>query len=91
MSSDELHKKFGVTEDKLDEWAAEYEGASWDGMSFGQVVQGRPRISSEELRPITVKIPASRLAAMQLIAKKNGLSRSEFLRQAIDHEIIAMS
>jgi len=91
MSNDELNKKFGVTDEKLNDWAAEYESESWDGMSFGEIIQGRPRISSEELKPITVKIPASRVAAIQHITKKNGLSRSEFLRQAIDNEIIAMS
>ena len=91
MSNDTLHKKFGVTSKQLDEWAAEYEGESWDTMSFGQIIQGRPRISSEELKPITVKVPASRVAAIQNIARKNGLSRSEFLRQAIDNEIIALS
>ena len=91
MSNDELHKKFGVSSEQLDEWAAEYENESWDSMSFGQIVQGRPRISGEELKPITVKVPASRVAAIQRVASKNGLSRSAFLRQAIDNEIIALS
>jgi len=91
MSNDDLHKKFDVTGSRLDEWAAEYENASWDKMSFGQIVQGRPRLSNEDLKPITVKIPVSRVAAIQHIISKNGVSRSEFLRQAIDNEIIAQS
>jgi len=91
MSNKDLHKKFDVTEKQLDEWASEYESASWDKMSFGQIVQGRPRLSNEELKPITVKIPSSRVAAIQYITSKTGISRSEFLRQAIDNEIIAQS
>ena len=91
MNNDELNKKFEVSEEQLNEWAAEYESESWDKMSFGKIIQGRPRVSDEELKPITVKVPASRLAAMQYITSKNGISRSEFLRQAIDNEIIAMS
>jgi len=91
MSNDELYKKFGVTDENLNGWAAEYESRSWDDMSFGEIIQGRLRISSEELKPITVKIPASRIVAIQRITQKNGLSRSEFLRQAIDNEIIDMS
>jgi len=91
MNNDELHKKFGVTGEQLDEWAAEYEGEAWDNMRFGPITKGRPRISNEELKPITVKVPASRIAAIQSISHKNGLTQSEFLRQAIDNEIIAMS
>ena len=91
MSNDELHSKFGVTNEQLDTWAAEYESESWNKMVFGQIVQGRPRLCDEELKSITVKVPASRVAAIQNIASKNGLSRSEFLRQAIDNEIIALS
>ena len=91
MSSSELHKKFSVSAEQLDTWAAEYENASWEGMDFGQIVRGRPRISSEELKPITIKVPASRVAAIQHVADKNGISRSEFLRRAIDNEIIALS
>jgi len=91
MSNEELHKKFGVDAQQLDEWAAEYESASWEGMNFGKIIQGRPRISSEELKTITVKVPASRIAAIQNAANKSGMSRSEFLRQAIDNEIIAAS
>jgi len=91
MINEELHKKFGVTDEQLDEWALDYENASWDKMSFSKIIQGRPRLSNEDLKPITVKIPASRVAAIQYITSKTGISRSEFLRQAIDNEIIAQS
>jgi predicted DNA binding CopG/RHH family protein len=91
MKTEELHKKFGVTDEQLDTWAAEYENESWDGMSFGKIIQGRPRLYDEELKTITVKVPASRIAAIQNAASKNGMSRSEFVRQAIDNELVAVS
>jgi predicted DNA binding CopG/RHH family protein len=91
MKTEDLHKKFGVTDEQLDTWAAEYESESWDGMRFGKIIQGRPRIYDEELKTITVKVPVSRIAAIQNAIDKSGMSRSEFLRQAIDNELIAVS
>ncbi|MDR1088559.1 MAG: ribbon-helix-helix domain-containing protein [Coriobacteriales bacterium] len=91
MNKKELHTKFGVTDEQLDAWAAEYENESWDGLSFGTIIQGRPRIYNEELKTITVKVPVSRIAAIQHAASKNGMSRSEFVRQAIDNELMAAS
>jgi predicted DNA binding CopG/RHH family protein len=91
MRKEALHAKFGVTDEHLDKRAAEYEKESWDRMSFGKIVQGRPKIHDEELKTITVKVPVSRIAAIQNAANKNGMSRSEFLRQAIDNELMAVS
>jgi predicted DNA binding CopG/RHH family protein len=91
MNNEELHKKFGVTAEQLDARAAEYESKSWAGMGFGEIIQGRPRVFNEELRTLTVKVPASRIVAIQNAARKSGMSLSEFLRQAIDNELIAVS
>ncbi|MCL2654607.1 MAG: ribbon-helix-helix domain-containing protein [Coriobacteriia bacterium] len=91
MKNDELHKKFGVTDAQLDERAAEYESESWEGMEFGRIVQGRPKICDEELKPLTIKVPASRIAAIQESAARRGVSRSEFVRQAIDNELATAS
>lgn len=35
MNNDELHEKFGVTGERMDAWADEYEGADWSHMRFG--------------------------------------------------------
>ena len=91
MNNEELHKKFGVTADELDKRAAEYESTAWENMSFGEIIQGRPKLYDEELKTITVKVPASRVTAIQNVADKRGVSRSEFIRQAIDNELIALS
>ncbi len=89
MKNDELHKKFGVTPEYIEESAAEYESTSWSKMRFGEIIQGRPKISDEPLKTLTVKVPESRINAIKVAAAKKGLSRSDFLRQAIDNELIS--
>jgi len=91
MRKEDLYRKFGVDADYIEESAAEYESPSWEGMRFGTITQGRPRISDEPLCTLTVKVPESRISAIKNAAAKKGVSRSDFLRQAIDNELISMS
>ena len=89
MKDSGLHKKFNVRPEQLDSWAAEYESPNWDGISFGKIIQGRPRLCDEELKTLTAKVPASRIAAIQQASRKAGISKSEFVRQAIDSKLLA--
>ena len=89
MNRDELYKKFGVDSDYLEAGAAEYESPTWEKMQFGKITQGRPKISDEPLRTVTVKVPESRISAIARAAEKRGTSRSDFLRQAIDNELLS--
>lgn len=91
MSNEELRERFGVTADQLDAWADEYESADWSRMRFGEVINGRPRVSDEPLDSITVKIPRSRVMAMKRMQQETGVTRSEFVRRAIDHELMALA
>ncbi|WP_165171323.1 toxin-antitoxin system antitoxin subunit [Adlercreutzia sp. ZJ242] len=91
MSNEELRERFGVTAEQLDAWADEYESADWSHMRFGEVINGRPRVSDEPLDSITVKIPRSRTVAMKRVQQETGMTRSEFVRRAIDHELMALS
>lgn len=91
MNSEELEKKFGVTSEQLDDWAGEYESDDWSQMRFGEVIVGRPRISDEPLDSITVKIPHSRAVALKRVQKEKGITKSDFVRSAIDHELMAMA
>lgn len=90
MTNEQLHGKFGVTDEELESRAAEYEAADWSHMRFGQVVPGRPRVADEPLESITVKIPRSRAAAIGRLQLETGITRSEFVRRAIDDELMAM-
>lgn len=91
MSNDELHERFGVTGEQLDAWADEYENADWSQMRFGEVIKGRPKISDEPLDSITVRIPHSRIVAMSRVQKERGITKSEFVRDAIDNELMSMA
>lgn len=91
MNNDELHEKFDVTDDQLDVWASEYENPDWSHMRFGEIIIGRPRIADEPLESITVKIPHSRAVAMKRVQQEKGITKSDFVRQAIDHELMAMA
>lgn len=91
MTNEELHEKFGVTSEQLDAWADEYESADWSHMRFGAVTAGRPRITDEPLDSITVKIPHSRALALKRIQQERGITKSDFVRKAIDNELMAMS
>lgn len=91
MNDEELHGKFGVTSAQLDAWADEYESPDWSHMRFGEIATGRPRVSDEPLDSITVKIPHSRAVALRRVQQERGITRSEFVRMAIDNELMAMS
>ena len=86
-----LLEKFGVTDELLDAWAEEYESDDWSHMRFGEVVQGRPRVADEKVGTITVKVPESRLKAIERIMSETGITRSEFVRRAIDNELVAIA
>ena len=87
MSEEKILEKFGVTAGELDARAAEYESSDWSGMEFGPITPGRPRSYGEQLDTITVRIPHSRVLAMQQVGMESGISRSAFIRRAIDHEL----
>ena len=91
MNNEELRQKFGVTGEQLDKWAGEYENADWSHMRFGEIINGRPRMADEPLDSITVKVPHSRVVAMKRVQEETGITKSEFVRRAIDNELMAMS
>lgn len=91
MKSNDMHEKFGVSTEQLDAWADEHENADWSHMRFSEIANGRPRIADEPLDSITVKIPRSRIIAMRRMQQRTGMTRSEFVRQAIDHELMSLA
>ena len=91
MNNEELRQKFGVTGEQLDKWAGEYESVDWSHMRFGKIINGRPRMADEPFDSITVKVPHSRVVAMKKVQEETGITKSEFVRRAIDNELMAMS
>jgi hypothetical protein len=84
MNRQGINKKFGVTEEQLDGRAAEYENDTWDASGLGRIVMGRPSIANEEVRPVTFRMPLSKIVAVDKKAAERDETRSEFLRDAID-------
>ena len=78
-----------ITDDMLEEMAAEWEGGNWEG-SLYDVKAGRPQAFGEELKAVTFRLPASRLAALEAAAKRTGRSRSDLLRDAVDRELLTV-
>lgn len=83
MDREELNKTFGVTEEQLDDWAEEYENGTWDASTLGEVRRGRPSIADEDVKPVTFRLPSSQILAVDRRAEEKGITRSEFLRDAV--------
>lgn len=76
-----------ITDAMLDAMAEEYENGSWSG--HGKVALGRPRIYDEDMETVSFRIPKSRIAAVEAVAKRRGETKSEFFREAIDMALLA--
>jgi len=71
-----------VTDGMLDKWADTFERGEWpEGKT---VILGRPRLATEEVQSVTVKLPRSKVIALEEKASQMGCNRSEALREAID-------
>ncbi|MFC2629680.1 MAG: hypothetical protein ACFNX8_04650 [Lancefieldella rimae] len=67
-----------ITDEELEKLADEYENDLWDG-ELDFIVPGRPPHPSQELKPVTVKLPVAMLQAIEA----KGVNRSDFIRRAI--------
>lgn len=76
-----------LTDSDLDSMAAEYEAGSWSGI--GEVTMGRPKLYDEDLETVSFRLPRSRIAAVEAVAKSRGESKSEFFRRAVEDALLA--
>ena len=90
MDREELNRMFGLTEEQLNAMAAEYEEETWEG-GLTDVVHGRPKLYDEDMETVSFRLPKSRRAAVEAVTRRLGISKSEFFRNAIDHELVACS
>ena len=75
-----------VTDEELERDAEMWENDTWEG-GFAEVRIGRPRYSDEELGVVTFKAPLSKIAIMERKASEHGMSKSEFMRNALEMAI----
>lgn len=85
MKAEELEKRFGTTANELNALAAPFEQGKWPKGKTTMI--GRPRLSEEEVRPVTFKLPVSQIVALDALAKATGSSRSDTLRRAVSREL----
>ena len=91
VNEEQLNEKFGVTSAELEQRAAEYEENDWSGMEFGEIAEGLPETKEKMEVFVSCQIQPSRARAIDAAAKRQGVTRSEFIRRAIEHELIAVS
>jgi len=71
-------EQFGVTDSQLETWEADAANGIFQGKPR-EVVMGRPHLTNEPLRAITVTLPES---MVESIDKKTN-NRSDFIRKAV--------
>ena len=78
MTNDEILEKFGVTESQLDAWEQDASNGIFHE-SVREIVVGRPKLTDEPLRAITITLPTSMVEKID--AKSE--NRSAFIRKAV--------
>lgn len=75
-----------LTDEELEREAEEYENGTWEG-HLTNVRIGRPNLCDEELGTVTFKAPRSRIEAMERKAASQGMTKSQFMREAMEQAI----
>ena len=88
MSDKELSAAFGTTIDEIDADVEAFEHGDWEGFEFGTPIDGRPEA---KMKTTSLKFYDYELAAIDAAAKKEGISRSAFIRRACDNELVALA
>ena len=88
MSDRELCEAFGTTLEEVEADAEKYESGDLSGFEFGTPIDGRP---GAKMKTSSVKFFDFELAAIDRAAKKEGISRSAFIRRACDNELISLA
>lgn len=82
-----------ITETMIDNWCDAYERGEFpEGeRSVGEVVMGRPPLSSEKTVTLNVKIPVGMKATLARKAAENGTTTSAYVRNVLANDILAAS
>lgn len=75
-----------ITDERFDAMAEEYEAGTWGGI--GEITTGRPKLYDEDLETVSFRLPKSRIAAVEAVAKRRGESKSDFYRKAVDRALL---
>ena len=80
-----------ITEEMIDNWCASYEKGEFPQgeHTVGNVMQGRPPLSTDKTTTLTIKIPIGMKAALIKKAKERGQTASGYTREIIAEDLIA--
>ena len=71
-----------VTEEQIQKWADEAE-AGYDAEELKRRGRGRPGRGAEPMQVVAVRLTAEELAALDALAEREHVSRSEAIRRAL--------
>lgn len=71
-----------ISEEQIQAWVAEAE-AGYDVAELKRRGRGRPGRGAEPMQVVAVRLSMDEIAALDVIAARNHMSRSEALRQAL--------
>ena len=86
---EEILASVGMTIEEVEAIADACEAGDYGMWDASRVSYGSPL--NEEMTTISVRLPKSRVEAMKRVTRDSGVSRSEFVRRAIDQELLAMA
>lgn len=89
MNDVELCEMFGISLEDAEREVEKVEAGDYSSWDFSRVMVGSP-MDNEKLEMISAPVGESRVRAMKRITKEMGITRAEFVRRAIDHELLAM-
>lgn len=82
MGTEETINGVPVSEDQIEEWAAEAE-AGYDVEALKKRGRGRPGRGAEPSQVVALRLTSEELAAIDARAAKEGKTRSEVIREAL--------
>ena len=88
MSDKELSKAFGTSIEEVEADVEAFEYGDWGDFNFGKPIAGRPQA---KMKTTSLKFYDFELAAIDEAAKKEGISRSAFIRRACGNELVALA
>jgi len=71
-----------VSEEQIRQWAQEAE-AGYDAQEMKRRGRGRPERGAEPMQVVAVRLTAEELAAVDAVAEREHISRSEAIRRAL--------
>jgi hypothetical protein len=87
MKDRELLEMFGMNPEAVEREIAAVEAGDLSAFDFSKVMMGRP-MEKEKMDMVSAPVAHSRVVAMQRVTAKHGISRAEFIRRAIDRELL---